>query len=306
VPAWPAGQPELGPLQQSAKNLMVNIKDAGDSTAFNIEHFRFREAQQHMIEAARLGNQFLHAAEPWKKHKEDPESAAAKLALHTGIQVCGWLAALMEPFLPNKAKELADLLNLADGHPLRTAAWSDLRRDTLVAVDAMEDASKAGAVHDHALIAPGHRIREPWLLFQKLDAGFAEAELNKLAAARAAQAPAPAAPPLKETLAQFEDVEKLDLRVAAITAAEPVKKADKLLKITLDTGLDERIVVSGIAQHYAPAELIGQQVVLVANLAPKKLRGIRSEGMILMAETPEGALRFVQPAGDLPNGSIVR
>ena len=239
-----------------------------------VEQFRFKEAQQELMGLARLGNKYLADMQPWKLYKEDPQLTGT--ILNIALQICANLSILARPFLPHTAEKIGYMLGTAH------LSWSD-----------------AGSKE---LLFPYDKISKPELLFQKIEDSTVKAQRKKLERAKLASTPAPE---LKEA-ANFEDFVKMDLRIATILHAEKVKKTKKLLKLTLDTGLDTRTVVSGIAEYYQPEDVIGQQVVLLANLPPKTLKGIESQGMILMAEDRDGSLSFVQPDRKLLGGSAVR
>lgn len=225
---------------------------------------------------ARAGNKYLADTEPWHLIKTDPERV--KTILYISLQLTASLSVLVEPFLPFSAKKLTDLLNI------EKIAWKDA---------------------DQITIKSGHLINEPELLFQKIEDKEIEFQINKLLKTKEENKKDNIElKPIKETIS-FDDFQKLDIRTATILEAEKVKKTKKLLKITLDTGIDKRIVVSGIAEFYTPEGIIGKQVQVLVNLAPRKLKGIESQGMILMAENSEGKLCFVSPEEGFENGAIV-
>lgn len=244
-----------------------------------IEQFRFREAVQEWMNVARLGNKYLAETEPWKLINTDEERV--KTVMNVALQISCNLAILAEPFLPFTSARLFTMLAL---QPLRWASASQTNN-----------------------MAAGHRINKEELLFQKIEDGEIQAQLDKLQKSKmenqAANSQAKAIKP--ET--SFDEFSKMDIRTGTIIAAELVPKTDKLLKLTIDTGLDKRTVVSGIAQYYKPEAVIGQQVCLLANLAPRKIKGIDSQGMILMAENRNGELSFVAPTKpDMANGAEVK
>jgi methionyl-tRNA synthetase len=244
----------------------------------SIENYRFREALGEVMNVARLGNKYLADTEPWKVIKTDEDRV--RTILHISLQIAANLEILIEPFLPFTADKLMKMLNYG-GHK-----WED-----------------AGTLN---LLARGHQLNEPTLLFAKIEDEQVQAQIDKLNNSKAENIQANAkAVPAKENI-QFDDFGAMDIRIATITAAEKVEKTKKLLKLTVNTGLDERTVVSGIAEFYKPEDIIGQQVSLLVNLAPREIKGIVSQGMILMAEDSEGKLTFVQPATKFENGSVVR
>lgn len=257
-------------LRQLCSDYMTNIEE-------NIGQFKFREALKELMNVARLGNKYLADTEPWKLIKTDED--AVKTILYNSLQLCARLAVLMEPFLPFSAQKLKDMLCLPQ------LSWDDCKK--------------------FDLLPAGHTLGEPGLLFAKIEDAAIESQINKLMQTKAANEAAALKPaPAKESI-EYDDFTKLDIRIATIKEAEKVPKADKLLKIVLETGLDTRVVVSGIAQYYKPEDIIGRQVCLLANLAPRKLRGIESQGMILMASEPDGTLKFVSPECIMVNGSTV-
>jgi methionyl-tRNA synthetase len=244
----------------------------------SIEQYRFREALSEVMNVARLGNKYLAETEPWKVIKTDEDRV--RTILNISLQIAANLEILIEPFLPFTAHKLQQMLNYG-GHK-----WED-----------------AGSV---SLMKRGHQLNEPTLLFAKIEDEEVQAQIDKLNNSKAQNEVANAKlAPAKEDVT-FEQFGAMDIRVATIVAAEKVEKTKKLLKLTLDTGLDQRIVVSGIAEYYQPEDIIGQQVSLLANLAPREIKGIVSQGMILMAEDAQGKLSFVSPTSASTNGGVVR
>ena len=244
----------------------------------SIENYRFREALSEVMNVARLGNKYLAETEPWKVIKTDEDRV--RTILYISLQIAANLEILVEPFLPFTADKLQKMLNYG-GHK-----WED-----------------AGSIN---LLKRGHQLNEPTLLFAKIEDEEVQAQIDKLNNSKAENIAANATLiPAKENI-QFDDFGAMDIRVATIVAAEKVEKTKKLLKLTVNTGLDERTVVSGIAEYYQPEEIIGQQVSLLVNLAPREIKGIVSQGMILMAEDSQGKLTFVAPTAQFENGSVVR
>lgn len=269
--------PEAGSEKHEELNL---IKTFADEIGTSIETFRFREASQKLIELARRGNQFLQLHEPWKKIKEKPEEV--KGIMFTALQLASALAYLSEPFLPFTSAKLKKALGLPN------LAWNEIKIDS-----------------NKYLLMPGSQITQnPEILFPQIDDTQIEKQLEKLEASKRQNSIDQAVLPVQKPEIQYEDFSKLDLRVGTILSAEKMPKAKKLLVLKIDTGLDVRTIVSGIAEHYAPEEIIGKQVTVVANLAPRELRGVESHGMILMTETPDGKLVFVNTDDkNTPNGS---
>ncbi len=254
------------------REVLAEMKAIPQRIAEAIEGYRFREGLSEAMNLARLGNKYLAETEPWKLIKTDPERV--KTIINIALQITANLSIVFEPFLPFTANKLCGFLAI-EAHQ-----WKDAGSDTLVLA--------------------GSRINEPSILFSKIEDEQIEKQLAKLQPVATTNFP-----PMKD-LIQFEDFTKLDIRVATITAAKKVEKADKLLELTVDTGLDIRTVVSGIAEHYTPEEIIGQRVSLLMNLAPRKIRGIESKGMILMAENQEGKLAFVAPTKEMEAGGEIR
>lgn len=245
----------------------------------SIERYRFREAQGELMNLARLGNKYLADEEPWKTIKTDEERT--KTVMYVALQIAAALAVLSEPFLPFTSNKLKSILNYDASN------WNGL-----------------------GILKSGHLINQSELLFSKIEDEQIQQQLDKLEAAKASNkiektTEKPKLMPQKETIT-FDDFSKLDMRVGTIIEAEKMPKADKLLILKVDTGLDVRTVVSGIAESFTPEEVIGKQVTILINLAPRKLRGVESQGMILMTETADGKLAFVNPdTGDVGNGMTI-
>lgn len=253
------------------------IANAKTQVAECIESYRFREGQQAMMGLARYGNKILTETEPWKRHKTDPDEAAAILGVC--LQISANLAILSAPFLPKTSSKIAEMLQMD------ATNW--------------EVAGKAD------ILPEGHKIQKPSLLFKRIEDEEIENQILKLKKAGETLKPASNHMAQKPNIA-FDEFMKMDIRTATILEAESVPKTDKLLKLRVDTGLDQRTIVSGIAEYYKPDELPGKKVSVLLNLEPRKIRGVESEGMILMAEDAAGNLSFVAPAGEMPNGAVVR
>nr|MBP6625192.1 methionine--tRNA ligase subunit beta [Chitinophagaceae bacterium] len=250
-----------------------------------IDNYKMREGLFAVIDLAREGNRYLQEKEPWKK---GDDQKSIDNCLHLSLQLCANLAVYMQPFLPFTAQKLCKMMKV---------------------VDRMLDWENGGSLK---LLKAGYPLPAPTLLFQKIEDEQIQFQIEKLqsglivsAQEQKANNSEIEATPLKPSI-EFGDFEKIDLRVGKIIHAEKVAKADKLLKLTVDLGFEQRTVVSGIAEHYSPEEIIGKQVTLVANLAPRKMRGIESQGMILMAENEAGKLIFVNPSIEAVNGCTVR
>ncbi len=266
-------------LDTKDSELEQAIKASKEKIETLLEGYKFREAQFELIDLARKGNRYMQEKEPWIKAKAG-EAAQAEIdnCLHYCLQLCANLAILANPFLPNTSRKMLHQMKVVE----RLLDWEN-----------------AGTMK---LLSVGYSLRSPELLFRKIEDVEIQDQIDKLknnsqpAAATPSAAPVePVAQPGKPTI-QFDDFAKIDLKVGTIVTAEKVEKADKLLKLSIDMGTETRTIVSGIALHFKPEDIIGQQVVVVANLAPRKMRGIESNGMILMAEDKEGKLHFVHPA----------
>jgi methionyl-tRNA synthetase len=258
--------------------VLEELKNASIKVAKAIELFKFREAINEWMNVARIGNKYLAETEPWKLIKVD--ESRVKTIMNISLQISCNLAIMAEPFLPFTSKKLFELLNIK---PLNWPAAS--KTDNMV---------------------NGHVINKDELLFSKIEDAEIQKQLDKLQQNKLENL-ANTKPIEIKTETTFDDFSKMDIRTATIIAAEVVPKTDKLLKLLIDTGVDKRVVVSGIAQFFKPENIIGQKVCLLANLAPRKIKGIESQGMILMAENSNGELTFVSPIkNDIENGSIVK
>ncbi len=269
--------PARGELTDYDKDVLGVLEGMPMVIATYIERYRFRDALSELMNLARLGNKYLADTEPWKLIKTDEERV--KTIMNIALQISASLSILMEPFLPTSATKLRIMLNLQQG-----------------------DWSIAGGAD---LMPAGHVIGKPELLFEKVEDAAVEAQVQKLLDTKKANELANAvAEPAKENIT-FEDFSKIDIRVGTILEAEKVAKTKKLLKLKIDTGIDQRTVVSGIAEFFNPEDIIGQQVSILVNLAPREIKGITSQGMILMAENADGSLAFVQPSKQVVNGGGV-
>lgn len=268
------------------ENELGRLFDDLDQACQHIRHYEFRQAMKKVMEISSKGNQLLQANEPWKVQKEDTDTV--KVVMNAAVQYVAALSYLIKPFLPYTSDKMRDLLSLP--HLTEEGELVEM-------LDRLAEGEP--------IVAAGHQIGKPSHLFSRMDDELIAKQVAKLeaasAAASAAQAPAQ---PMKEEIA-FEDFTKLDMRVATIVAAQKVKKANKLLHLTVDLGHEQRSVVSGIAEHYCPEDVVGQQVCLLTNLAPRKIRGVESQGMILMAEDGDGSLRFVQPSEQVGSGALI-
>lgn len=264
VPQGDVNAPELAEINKSAKEI----------SAF-LENYEFRNSLTALMNLARFGNQYLQTEEPWKTIKDNPEKAAH--SLFVGAQIAVALAQLCEPFMPFSSEKLLNMFNV------QKSDWNDVETKSV-------------------LIETGHKINEASLLFSKIEDDVIEAQIQKLEDTKQNNKKTnPNANPMKDEIT-FDDFTKIDLRTATILEAEKVEKADKLLKLKVDTGVDVRTVVSGIAESFGPEEIIGKQVMILLNLAPRKIRGIESQGMLLLTTKPDGKLSFVTPDETVENG----
>lgn len=261
---------------------LTELKAYPSVISSSIERYRFREGSQELLNVSRLGNKYLADEEPWKLMKTDPERV--KTIMYVGLQVAAALATLSEPFLPFTSQKLKNMLAV-NSNELETL-WNEI-------------ATK------EVLLPAGHTIEKAELLFSKIEDTDIQKQLDKLEATKKTnEAENKIIEPQKDT-ATFEDFTKMDLRVGTIVEAEKMPKAKKLLVLKVDTGINVRTIVSGIAEHFKPEDLIGKKVTVLVNLAPRKLRGVESEGMILMTETPNGKLVFLNPDEDGVNPGAV-
>jgi methionyl-tRNA synthetase len=263
---------------ETDQEILAEMSSYPEKISASLEHYRFREALGEFMNLARLGNKYLADMEPWKLIKTDEERV--KTILNIGLQISANLAILAQPFLPFSANRLFGMLNL------ESLDWN-----------------RAG---ESDLIGVGHQLNEASLLFEKIEDAAIDAQIKKLMDTKTANELVTA--PITESKPDisFEQFAEMDVRVGTILTAEKVAKTKKLLKLTIDTGIDQRTVVSGIAEYFDPKNIIGKQVSILVNLAPREIKGILSQGMILMAENSDGKLSFVAPAENLANGSVVR
>ena len=269
--------PQRGTLNELDIQTIEQIKQYPEKIGRSIEQYRFREALNELMNLARLGNKYLTENEPWKTIKTDEARTAT--VLNISLQICANLALLSEPFLPFSAQKLREMLNQD------LAFWYE-----------------AG---NSELLSEGKQINPAQLLFEQIDDKQIEAQLEKLQQTKKANELASATVEPQKANIEYDDFAKMDIRVGTILAAEKVAKTKKLLKLTIDTGIDQRTIVSGIAEYYSPEEIIGKQVSVLVNLTPKALKGIESQGMILMAENLDGSLSFISPEKPIRNGGTI-
>ena len=270
--------PAQGNLTDYDKETLKEFADVKAEVEKLLNVFKFRDAQKEAMNLARIGNKYLADTEPWKLAKTDMERVAT--ILNISLQLVANLAIAFEPFLPFSSERLRQMLNM------NSFDWAELGRDDL--------------------LAAGHQLNKPELLFEKIEDSVIEAQVQRLLDTKKANEEANyKAKPIRENI-EFDDFMKLDIRVGTVLECQKVPKADKLLQFKIDDGLETRTIVSGIAQHYKPEELVGKQVCFIANLAPRKLKGIVSEGMILSAENNDGSLAVVMPGREVKPGSEVK
>ena len=276
--------PSPGEFTEADEDTLAAIKDFPKSIGKSIQRYRFREASQELMNLARLGNKYLADEEPWKVIKQDEERV--KTIMYVALQIATALAVVSEPFLPFTSDKLKKILNIASTPISDQNSWNDVSEKDI-------------------LIPAGHQIGKAELLFSKIEDKTVEIQLEKLAATKRENEQAnKLIEPQKETIA-FEDFTKLDIRVGTILEAVKVAKTKKLLQLKVDVGIDVRTIVSGIAESFSPEDIIGQQVTVLTNLAPRKIRGVESQGMILMTDTPNGKLAFVEPEQKVTNGQQI-
>ena len=271
---YEGGVPTCGSLSETDKELISEIQRIPTRIAELIYAYKFREAQAEAMNLARIGNKYLADQEPWKLIKTDPERV--KTILNLSLQITANLSIVFLPFLPKTAKKLQNILGI------EIDSWT-----------------QAGS---SILISENEVINQPEILFAKIEDSLVENEVSKLKNDNAMQTELPQ----QKELVSFDDFTKMDIRLGTILAAEKVEKADKLLQLTVQTGIDTRTIVSGIAEHYSPEDIIGKTVAVLLNLAPRKIRGIESQGMILMAENEEGILSFMIPEKLFGAGGEIR
>ncbi len=263
---------------QNDKSVLNEIARIRENVETSIEAFRFREALREAMNMARLGNKYLADSEPWKVIKTDPERV--KTIMNVALQITANLTIILEPFLPFSMEKLRGWINIG------RLKWNDAGRTDI--------------------LEKGHQINKPGLLFDKIEDEEITRQINKLLATKKANEAASAKTEPSKDPVSFDDFTKIDIRTATILEAEKVPKTTKLLKLKIDTGIDVRTIVSGIAEYFEPQNIIGKQISIIANLEPRKIKGIESKGMILMAEDKDGKLVLVSPAEMVSNGSIIK
>jgi methionyl-tRNA synthetase len=273
--------PVAGEFTEVDEDTLAAIKHFPESIGKSIQRYRFREASQELMNLARLGNKYLADEEPWKVIKVDKERV--KTIMYVALQISAALAVVSEPFLPFTSDKLKKMLHISNENE---RSWNDVSEKEI-------------------LLPANHQIGSAELLFSKIEDKTVTTQLEKLAATKKAnEQENKVIEPQKETI-DFEDFTKLDMRVGTILEAVKVAKTKKLLQLKVDVGIDVRTIVSGIAESFSPEDIIGQQVTVLTNLAPRKIRGVESQGMILMTDTPDGKLAFVEPEQKVSNGQQI-
>ena len=320
------GNPKPEAIDSEALGQIPVLKKAVEE---NLENYKFREALKEAMNIARIGNKYLTDTEPWKVAKTDMDRTAS--ILNVSLQICADLAIVFEPFLPFSAEKLRKILNVGidAGCDHRkgengTCGENIFGPDEAAALHTV-GFGHVGAEHASGNLSPvlvwsdlgrenilpeGHQLGDAVLLFSKIEDSVVDFQVNRLEEIRAANEAAAKAAEAQKAVPQksectFDDFGKMDIRTATVLEAERVPKTDKLLKLTIDTGIDTRTIVSGIAEYYTPEQMLGKQICILANLQPRKIRGIESKGMILMAKQPDGKMRFITPAETLANGSEI-
>ncbi|MDY3227189.1 MAG: methionine--tRNA ligase [Candidatus Cryptobacteroides sp.] len=314
--------PACGNLLDIDREALAEIPALRASLERNIEGYHFREALKDAMSIARVGNKYISDTEPWKVAKTDLERTGT--ILNVCLQICADLAIAFEPFTPFAAEKLRNMLGVGinagfdhrKGEQETVNTYRPGEGSALHTVSSADGHPSCGVCLDWShlgetdLLPAGHQLNQPELLFAKIEDEAINAQLARLDAIRAEREAAAKAEAAKVVAPQkdectFEDFEKMDIRTATVLEAERVPKTDKLLKLTIDTGIDKRTIVSGIAEFYSPEDMVGKQICILANLAPRKIRGIESKGMILMARQGDGKMRFITPAEALLNGAEI-
>ena len=285
--------PSPNELTEVDEQTLAELKAYPAVISSSIERYRFREAQGELMNVARLGNKYLADEEPWKMVKTNPERVQTQM--YVALQIAAALQILCEPFLPFSSEKLKRILAISTKEDMSV---SEMAKQSHLNWQSVSETSE--------LLHPNHKIGEAEILFAQIEDAEIQKQIDKLEATKKANVMENQVIEPQKPTATFEDFSKLDLRVGTILEAEKMPKANKLLVLKIDTGIDVRTIVSGIAEHFLPEEVIGKRVTVLVNLAPRALRGVESEGMILMTNTAEGKLVFVNPDADnLKNGALI-
>ena len=277
--------PSAHEFTSTDKNTLEQRNHFPNSIGNSIERYRFREASQELMNLARLGNKYLADAEPWKQIKTDPQRV--ETIMYIALQIAASLAVLSEPFLPFTSRKLKNLLGLNEEQSNEPAYRTG-----------KESLSWNAVSENTELLKPGHQIKKSELLFAKIEDAEVQKQLDKLAASKKQNETGKQSVAPQKEVVSFDDFTKLDIRIGTVLEAEKVAKTKKLLKLKVDVGIDVRTIVSGIAESFTPKAIIGKKVTVLVNLAPRKIRGVESKGMLLMSETKEGSLTFIVPEND--------
>ena len=323
--------PACGELQDVDRETLAQVPELKASMERNLENYHFREALKDAMAIARLGNKYISDTEPWKVAKTDMARTAT--ILNVSLQICADLAIAFEPFTPFAAEKLRKMLGVClcagidhrkgeqetvntykpgEGCALHTVSAAEVSADARTSCPGAAKCTCLSwdVLGNDNLLPEGHQLAQAELLFAKIEDEAINAQLARLDAIRAEREAAAKAEAAKQVAPQkeectYEDFEKMDIRTATVLEAVKVPKTDKLLKLTIDTGIDKRTIVSGIAEYYTPEDMVGKQIVILANLKPRIIRGIESHGMILMAKQGDGKMRFVTPQEAVVNGAQV-
>lgn len=272
--------PQLNTLTDVDEKTLTELKTYPSVIESSVERYRFREALSELMNVARLGNKYLADEEPWKLIKTDPDRVQTQM--YVALQIASSLAVLSEPFLPHTSAKLKEMLAIND-----ELTWD-----------------KLPATYDY--LSAGHQIGQAQHLFAKIEDEQIQKQIDKLEASKKMNKAEKSSVESQKEICQFDDFTKIDLRVGTIVEAEKMPKADRLLILKVDTGIDVRTIVSGIAEHFTPEEVIGKRVTVLTNLAPRKLRGVESEGMLLLTQNKDGKLVFVNPDEEnVENGAVI-
>ena len=323
--------PACGELQDVDREALAEIPALKTSLEKNLDGYHFREALKDAMSIARVGNKYISDTEPWKVAKTDMARCAT--ILNVSLQICADLAIAFEPFTPFAAERLRKMLGVC------LCAGTDHRKGEQVTANTFTEGEGA-AIHtihacdvsgecpgkgkciclswdvlgNESILPEGHQLKAAELLFAKIEDEAIRIQLDRLASIKAEREAAEASAAAEEAASKiepqkaectFDEFDKMDIRTATVLEAERVPKTDKLLKLTIDTGIDTRTIVSGIAEYYTPEQMVGQQICILANLAPRRIRGIESKGMILMARQGDGKMRFITPQEALKNGAQI-
>ena len=311
--------PPRGVLTEADKAVLAEVPEIRRSLEENLEGFRFRDALKDAMALARLGNKYISDSEPWKTAKEDMGRTAT--ILNVCLQLCADLAIAFEPFTPAAAERLRGMLKLglAAGFDHRAGEQQTVNTykggeavalHTVPEGKAAEGTLKWDTLGSTEILPEGWEIAPAELLFEKIEDAAIDAQLERLARIKVENEAAAKAQLAKQVEPQkapvsFDDFGRMDIRTATVLEAERVPKTDKLLKLTIDTGIDRRVIVSGIAEYYSPEDMLGKQICILANLEPRTIRGIESKGMILMAKQGDGSMRFITPQEAVANGAVI-